>query len=163
MNHQPNRRDKTRANRPPGRENTGNILEHATCRLPHATETVLTRQHEREPTESCGVRFRNSALTSNRKEPNMQTILSGFLKARLLPIGEDDEKLHLLESAASELAKRIKEKPILVQRSLLVGLDPAVPETDPVHKLVETAVSDKWETIANKIGPNPVQVYRAVI
>ena len=38
----------------------------------------------------------------------MQTILTGFLNAGLLPIGEDDEKLKLLEAAAVDLAKGIK-------------------------------------------------------
>lgn len=93
----------------------------------------------------------------------MQNILSGFLTAGLLPIGEDDEKLSLLESAAAELAKQIKSAPLLAHRFTLVGLDARVPASDPVHTLAEKAVFDKWQTITNKIGPSPVQVYRAVI
>jgi hypothetical protein len=38
----------------------------------------------------------------------MQSVLSEFLAAGLLPIGEEDEKLRLLESAAGELVKKIK-------------------------------------------------------
>ena len=57
-------------------------------------------------------RFR---ILSRSSQSNMQTILSGFLTAGLLPIGEDDEKLKLLEPAAANLAKQIKEIPLLAQ------------------------------------------------
>jgi hypothetical protein len=93
----------------------------------------------------------------------MQTILSKFLIAGLLPIGEDDDKLKLLESAAEELAKQIKSTPLLTHRFAMVAMDEKVPASDPVHKLTEEIVFAKWQTITNKIGPNPVAVYRAVI
>jgi hypothetical protein len=99
----------------------------------------------------------------DKNNPIMQSVLSQFLTAGLLPIGEDDEKLNLLEGAAAELAKKIKAAPLLAHRFALVGLDEKVPVSDPVHKLAEAAVFEKWQTITNKIGPSPVQVYRAVI
>lgn len=93
----------------------------------------------------------------------MQTILTGFLSANLLPIGEDDEKLKLLEDAAVDLVKQIKAEPILAYRLALVGLDEMVPAEDPVHKLVGDSVTAKWQTMINKTGAAPVQVYRAVM
>src|SRR5882724_10379976 len=93
----------------------------------------------------------------------MQNILTGFLRANLLPIGEDDEKLKFLEAAALELAKRIKATPIIAHRFALVGLDERVSVSDPVHEAAGQAVIDKWQTMTNKTGPNPIQVYRAVI
>lgn len=93
----------------------------------------------------------------------MQNILSGFLSANLLQIGEDDEKLKLLESAAESLAKEIAADPILAYRFALVGLDERVPTTDPVHIKVGEAIADKWKTMINKTGASPVQVHRAVL
>jgi len=69
----------------------------------------------------------------------------------------------LLEAAAAELAKQIKATPLLAHRFALVSLDERVPASDPVYKLTGGVVCEKWQTITNKIGPNPVQVYRAVI
>jgi hypothetical protein len=93
----------------------------------------------------------------------MQTILTGFLAANLLPIGDDDEKLNLLDEAAADLAKRLESAPILAYRFALVGFDERALVTDPVCKLVADAVTARWQTIANKIGAGPVQVYRAVM
>jgi len=93
----------------------------------------------------------------------MQTILTGFLNAGLLPIGEDDEKLKLLEAAAVDLAKGIKATPPLVHRFTLVALDDRVPSSDPVYERTADAVLDKWATITNKVGSSPVNVYRAVL
>lgn len=93
----------------------------------------------------------------------MQTILAGFLAANLLPIGDDDEKLRLLDAAAADLANQLEATPILAYRFGLCGLDERIPVTDPVCKLVEAAVKSQWQTIGNKIGPDPTQVYRAVL
>jgi hypothetical protein len=93
----------------------------------------------------------------------MKNILSGFLMAGLLPIGEDDEKLNLLEAAAADLAKQISESPLLAYRFALAGMDDRVTTSDPAIKEAEKAVISKWQTITNKIGPSPVQVYRATI
>jgi hypothetical protein len=48
----------------------------------------------------------------------MQSVLSEFLAAGLR-IGEEDEKLRLLESAAGELVKKIKGAPLLLHRFAL--------------------------------------------
>lgn len=93
----------------------------------------------------------------------MHTILSGFLSANLLPIGEDDEKLKLLEAAAAELAKEIVAAPMLAYRCAIVGLDERVPARDPVHKKVAETIASKWQTMTNKTGASPVQVHRAVL
>ena len=93
----------------------------------------------------------------------MTTILQDFLAAGLLPIGDDDDKLNLLESASQALSEKITEAPLLAFRFTLVGLDKAVPAGDPVHQLAAETVRSKWQTIANKVGASPVQVYRAVI
>jgi hypothetical protein len=93
----------------------------------------------------------------------MATILTSFLDANLLPIGDDDEKFQFLESAANDLAKQISATPLLAYRLTLVGLDERVPVTDPAHKLVEGVVMDKWQTMKNKTGAGPVQIYRAVM
>jgi hypothetical protein len=93
----------------------------------------------------------------------MNNILSAFLTAGLLPIGEDDEKLKLLEAAASELTKQIVEDPLLTYRFALVGFTDQATTNDPALKKAEEALFNKWQTAANKIGSNPVQVYRAVI
>lgn len=93
----------------------------------------------------------------------MPTILTGFLEANLLPIGEDDAKLKLLEDAAADLAEEIGEKPILAYRLAMVGMDERVPSTDPVHVMVNSAITTKWQTMTNKTGAGPVQVHRAVM
>jgi len=93
----------------------------------------------------------------------MATILNGFLAANLLPIGDDDEKLELLEAAATDLGKRLETTPILAYRFGLVGFDEKTVSTDPVCGVVADAVASKWQTIANKVGSSPIQVYRAVI
>jgi hypothetical protein len=93
----------------------------------------------------------------------MTTILQDFLAAGLLPIGDDDDKLNLLEEAAQALSEKIAETPLLAFRFTLVALDKAIPASDPVHQLAATTVREKWQTIANKVGASPVQVYRAVI
>jgi hypothetical protein len=93
----------------------------------------------------------------------MPTILTGFLTANLLPIGEDDEKLKLLEDAAGDLAKDIKSTPLLAYRLAMVSLDERVPASDPVHKRVGAVISSKWQTMTNKTGAGPVQVHRAVM
>lgn len=93
----------------------------------------------------------------------MINILSGFLSANLLPIGEDDEKLKLLDSAAESLAKEIAADPILAYRCALVGLDERVPASDPVHTKVGEVIATKWQTMTNKTGASPVQVHRAVL
>jgi GTPase-associated system helical domain len=93
----------------------------------------------------------------------MHNILSGFLNAGLLPIGEDDEKLKLLEAAAGQIAKQITAAPMLAYRFSLIGFDDRVTSEDPAIKKAEEAVLSKWPTIVNKIGARPVQVYRAVI
>src|SRR4051812_12020071 len=93
----------------------------------------------------------------------MNNILSGFLSANLLPIGEDDEKLRLLDSAANALAKEIAAHPPLAYRCALVGLDERVPASDPVHTKVGEVIATKWLTMTNKTGAGPVQVHRAVL
>jgi hypothetical protein len=93
----------------------------------------------------------------------MHTILSRFLAAGLLPIGEDDEKLKLLAAASDDLAGRVNANPLLTHRLTLAGLDSRISNTDPALKVGEEAVLNKWHTITNKVGPTPVQVYRAVI
>lgn len=93
----------------------------------------------------------------------MHDILSRFLAAGLLPIGEDDEKLKLLEDAAVEITAQIIAKPLLAYRLTLIGLDDRITGTDPALKKAEEVVLSKWHTITNKIGASPVQVYRAVI
>lgn len=93
----------------------------------------------------------------------MQNILSSFLNAGLLPIGEDDEKLKLLDAAATELAKKLNESALLVYRFVLVALYDKAKATDPVLLMAEAEVKSKWSTIVNKLGPSPIQVYRAVI
>ncbi len=93
----------------------------------------------------------------------MNNILSGFLSANLLPIGEDDEKLKLLDSAAEALSKEIACDPLLAYRCALVGLDERVPASDPVHTKVGEVIATKWRTMTNKTGAAPVQVHRAVL
>lgn len=93
----------------------------------------------------------------------MQTILGEFLVAGLLPIGEDDEKLALLEGAAADLAQQINAIPLLSQRFALVSLDDDTLSTDSTYAAAGAAVTSRWATITNKVGPNPTQVYRAVL
>lgn len=93
----------------------------------------------------------------------MHTILTGFLDDNLLHIGDDDEKLKLLDEAAADLAKGLEAAPMLAYRFGLVGFDERALVTDPVCTLVADAVKTRWQTVANKIGPGPVQVYRAVM
>ncbi len=93
----------------------------------------------------------------------MSTVLSEFLTAGLLPIGEDDQKLSLLEDAAADLAGQIKARPSLAARIGLVGLDSRTSNDDPVHTLVSAAIRARWQTLNNKVGPNPVQIHRAVL
>jgi hypothetical protein len=93
----------------------------------------------------------------------VSTILSGFLSANLLPIGEDDEKLKLLEASSADLAAEIEATPLIAFRFALVGLDERVSADDPVHKSVATTIANHWQTMTNKTGVSPVQVHRAVI
>lgn len=93
----------------------------------------------------------------------MESVLVGFLKAGLLPIGEDDEKLNLLKSAAAELAKEVKATPLLAYRFALAGFDDQIKATDPTIKRAEAAVFRNWQTISNKVGPDPVQLYRGIL
>lgn len=94
---------------------------------------------------------------------HMQNILSKFLNAGLLPIGGEDEKYKLLELASDELAKRLEATPISIYRFALVAFDDRASHTDPVYEFVQEVVLSKWQTIINKIGPSPLQIYRAVI
>jgi hypothetical protein len=82
----------------------------------------------------------------------MQNILSGFLSAGLLPIGEDDEQLKLLETAAGELAKEITAAPLTAYRFALAGFDDRISATDPAIIEAEKAVLGKWQTITNDAG-----------
>lgn len=93
----------------------------------------------------------------------MPNILTGFLTAGLLPIGEDDEKLKLLELAAADIAKQISDTPLRLHRFALVAFNATIPASDPVHVIANTALTTQWQTITNKVGPEPVQVYRAII
>jgi hypothetical protein len=93
----------------------------------------------------------------------MPTILNRFLAANLLPIGDDDEKLEFLEAAATDLGKRLEGTPILAYRFGLIGFDEKAAATDPICTLVADVVASKWQTIANKVGSSPVQIYRAVM
>jgi len=93
----------------------------------------------------------------------MQTILSGFLAANLLPIGEDDEKLKLLESAAEYLSKEINDEPLRAYRFAMVGFDENVATIDPVHERTADVIATKWQTMTNKTGGSPVQIHRAVL
>jgi hypothetical protein len=92
----------------------------------------------------------------------MPNILSGFLNAGLLPIGEDDEKLKLLENAAANLATQIKTTPLLAYRFAIVAVDDRIKATDPTIKQAGQVVLDEWQTLVNVVGANPIQVYRAV-
>lgn len=93
----------------------------------------------------------------------MQNVLVQFLSAGLLPIGEDDEKLKLLEAAALDLSKKIKAAPIQAYRIAIVSLSDQIPDSDPIFEMAGEVIRSKWQTITNKIGPNPIQVYRAVL
>lgn len=95
----------------------------------------------------------------------MQTpsVLRDYLAAGLLPIGEDDQKLDLLEKASSALASQLEANPALTHRFTLVALDATAPDADPVHKLANDALVAEWATVSNRVGANPVQIHRALL
>jgi len=91
------------------------------------------------------------------------SILNDYLAAGLLPIGEDDQKLELLEKAATALAARLQADPTLTHRFTLVGLDVTASDADPVHRLANEALIEEWKTISNRVGASPVQIHRALL
>ncbi len=90
-------------------------------------------------------------------------VLSSYLDAGLFRIGDDDSRLQLFEKAAEDLAEGFRKSPSAVIPAILVGVDPAAPERDPMLEKAELAVKTHWSTFSNKYDQRPVGLLRPVL
>jgi hypothetical protein len=91
------------------------------------------------------------------------SILQQYLDCGLFNIGEDDSRLQVFQQAANDLAAEFIKTPSLVISAVLVAVDPAMRETDPMLDKAEAAVKTHWNTFMNKYQEKPVGLLRPVL
>jgi hypothetical protein len=90
-------------------------------------------------------------------------LLQKFLDAGLFNFGDDDQRLKDFIAAADDLAKEYTRIPAKVIPAVLVAIDPAVSDTDPILDEAENAVKNHWNSFRNKFSERPKAFLRPVI
>jgi hypothetical protein len=90
-------------------------------------------------------------------------ILQKFLDAGLFNFGDDDQRLKDFQAAATDMAKEFVKSPEKVIPAVLVAIDPAVPDGDPVLDQAEAAIKGHWSSFRNKFSERPKAFLRPVL
>jgi hypothetical protein len=94
----------------------------------------------------------------------MDNLIDKFLRAGLLhEIGDDDQKLNFLSSAAKDLSGKLQKNQIDAVRFTLSGLDPEISLDDPSLGEAEVALTKHWKTLRHKFQDSPRQLLRAIL
>ena len=90
-------------------------------------------------------------------------LLQKFLDVGLFNFGDDDQRLKDFLGASEDLAKELARSPEKVIPWVLVAIDPAVPDAEPVLDEVEAAIKSRWNSFRNKFPERPKAFLRPVI
>ena len=89
--------------------------------------------------------------------------LLSFLKTGLFDIGDNDDRLKLLQKSISELQKKFQEDYSILPKFTLVALDPNISEDEPVLLETEAIVTTYWEALRVRFPEMPTNILRGVI
>lgn len=90
-------------------------------------------------------------------------LLQKFLDVGLFNFGDDDQRLKDFQAGAEDMAKEFAKSPAKVIPAVLVAIDPAVPDEDPVLDEAEAAIKNHWSSFRNKFPERPKAFLRPVI
>lgn len=94
----------------------------------------------------------------------MSALLPELLKAGLIEkLDGDDQRYEKMAKAAESLAVVFREKPALLIRAVLAGLDPDIPITDPLIQQARAALQAQWMTFTTAYPDEPVNLFRALL
>ncbi len=94
----------------------------------------------------------------------MSALLPQLLKAGLIEkLDGDDQRYEKMAKAAESLVQEFREKPALLIRAVLAGLDPDIPVTDPLIQQAKAALQEQWMTFATAYPDDPVNLFRALL
>jgi GTPase-associated system helical domain len=91
-----------------------------------------------------------------------QSILQAFLNEHIITIDTNDE-FTLLQKAALEFEKRLRNKKQRVSQVAQVAFDPAVKSTEPLVAEVQELITSKWKAFPSKCQNKPIPYVRAVM
>lgn len=91
-----------------------------------------------------------------------QTVLEQLLERRLIPV-DDDPTLEKVQTAADELAKKIRSGKIPATAATLVALDPQISPTEPLGDLVMVELRRHWKSVDQKHPDRPMTLVRGIL
>jgi hypothetical protein len=92
----------------------------------------------------------------------MNDVLTTYLKSGLLDIGDDDNRLTLLQSASEELSTRFIEEPREALYHALTLYSPAPSADDATFSEAGTVLVKHWTTYRNRFKENPREILKPV-
>ncbi len=94
----------------------------------------------------------------------MSDLLKSLNKADLIEkLDGNDERFAKIESAAKNVAEKLKESPPLMIRAVLAGLDPDIPSDDPAIMIAADALAEVWTSVRSAYTDPPIFLYRAIL
>lgn len=93
----------------------------------------------------------------------MTDLLSEFLAAGLLGQINDDVVLEKMDRAVKTLAESLSTQPNALMRTMLAGLDPDIPATDPSIEKTKQTLLAEWRTMLAAYPDEPIGLYRAAL
>ncbi|SJZ51454.1 hypothetical protein SAMN02745119_00849 [Trichlorobacter thiogenes] len=94
----------------------------------------------------------------------MSELLKSLNKAGLIEkLDGNDERFAKIESAAKNVAQKLKESPPLMIRAVLAGLDPDIPSDDPAIIMAADALAEVWTSVLSVHTDPPMFIYRAIL
>lgn len=94
----------------------------------------------------------------------MSDLLKSFNKAGLIDkLDGSDERFTKIETAADNVAEKLKESPPMIIRAILAGLDPDIPVEDPAIVLAADKLSEVWTSVRSVHTDPPLFIYRSIL
>lgn len=94
----------------------------------------------------------------------MTDLLTELLNAGLIDkLDGNDDRFTKMEKAAEAIAQELRDKPPLLIRAILAGLDPDIPADDPALVQAEQALLNEWQTMRSVHTDRPVNLLRAIL
>lgn len=94
----------------------------------------------------------------------MPGLLTDLLSANTIQgLDGNDERFAKMERAAGNVAAKLRDRPPLLIRAVLAGLDPDIPPEDPAIVLAEEALLAEWKSMASVFPDKPIGWLRFIL
>lgn len=75
----------------------------------------------------------------------------------------NDERFNKIKTASSVLAETFKEKPPILIRAVLAGLEPDISSDDPAIEMAHKALTEQWASADSVYTDTPKNLYRSML